>query len=315
MKYTISILILLSSLILFGQAPSNDSHWQLDWKDNFNSLDTSIWEVANNFDHYGEPQMYRTDNVSVHQGNLVLKVKDESYLDHNYTSGWVETKQAYNTQFGYIESRIKLPFGHGFWPAFWTFVGSGVQNDSNAAEIDIFEMLGGAIPNPHTISTNIHLNYPDKNASRMDIIPDNFNYTDWHTYGIEWSPNIIVWYVDGNPVRLLPNHGIIDPVRIILNLAIEPNYLPNSNTQFPSEMLVDYVRVYKLKNDCNTMIYIFNYNSSTDHNKGKKEGFIGEGLYLNFTNIYLRTANGVLINKDSTDSTNSEFYIDINSCY
>jgi len=59
MKYTISIIIFLNTLILFGQSPSNDPHWQLVWQDNFNFLNTNIWSVANNFDHYGEPQMYR----------------------------------------------------------------------------------------------------------------------------------------------------------------------------------------------------------------------------------------------------------------
>ena len=310
LRYAISIIIILSSLNLFGQAPSNDRHWQLAWEDNFNSIDTTIWEVVNNFDHYGEPQMYRMKNVSVRNGNLMLTVKEEVYREHNYTSGWVESKKDYNTQFGYIESRIKLPYGHGFWPAFWTFVGSGVKDNTNAAEIDIFEMLGGAIPNPNTISTNIHLSYPNNNPYRMDIKPKNFNYTDWHTYGIEWSPSMLIWYVDGVPVRFFPNHGIIDPVRIILNLAIEPSYTPNSNTPFPSEMRVDFVKVYELKSDVKTIIYIFNYNFSTTDKKSKK-GILMRGSSKN-PNLYLRIADGVLINEDSKAS---KLFIDISPRY
>ena len=47
---------------------------------------------------------------------------------------------------------------------------------------------------------------------------------------------------------------------VILNLAIEPGYLPNPSTPFPSEMIVDYVKAYKLKNDCNTIINNCNFN-------------------------------------------------------
>lgn len=317
MKKTILLIPLFACLWTFGQTPANDPHWQLVWQDEFNTLNTNIWEVANNFDHYGEPQMYRTNNTSALNGNLVLKVKSESYLGHNYTSGWVETKQAYNTQFGYIESRIKLPYGYGFWPAFWTFIGSGVSG-SNAAEIDIFEMLGHSPSNE--ITTNIHLNYPDGNIYFQKQTPTNYDYNNtWHTYGIEWSPSKIIWYVDGSPIRLFPNHGIIDPVRIILNLAIEPSYLSNSSTPFPSEMLVDYVKVYDLKNDCNTIINTCNYNFSTYDNKVKKEIIIGGSSCVNSipnnTNTFLRATDGVLINGDFTVPIGSELYIDVNPCY
>ena len=33
---------------------------------------------------------------------------------------------------------------------------------------------------------------------------------------------------------------------IILNLAITPNFPPNNQTQFPSEMQIDWVRVFSL---------------------------------------------------------------------
>ncbi|MCO5269897.1 MAG: glycoside hydrolase family 16 protein [Brumimicrobium sp.] len=339
MKKTILIVPLLSFLWIFGQTPANDPHWELVWEDNFNTLNTNVWLVQNNFDHYGgEPQVYtnRLHNVFVSNGSLVLRVRKETYScptgslnqwecarqfktgrPYRYTSGWVETKQAYNTQYGYIESRIKLPYGYGFWPAFWTFVGDGVSG-SNAAEIDIFEMLGHSPSNE--ITTNIHLNYPDGNIYFQKQTPTNYDYNNtWHTYGIEWSPSKIIWYVDGSPIRLFPNHGIIDPVRIILNLAIEPDYLPNSSTPFPSDMLVDYVKVYDLKKDCSNDLNVCNYNFGTYDNKVKKSITIGNGSCTNSLNvgqnIFLRASEGVLINGDFTVPIGSELYIDVNPCY
>ncbi|MEA3451431.1 MAG: glycoside hydrolase family 16 protein, partial [Bacteroidota bacterium] len=182
MKKTI-ILLSLISLIYIGEAqtPANDPHWQLVWEDNFDSLNTDIWWVRDNFDHYsgdrelgeGEPQLYRTDNVFIDNGNLIIQIFDDEYCCpdsiisedvcsrqfeyhecYDYTSGWLEGKAAHNTQYGYLEARIKLPSGVGFWPAFWTGIGRG--ETGNAAEIDIFEMTGNR---SDVMGTNIHLAY------------------------------------------------------------------------------------------------------------------------------------------------------------
>lgn len=116
--------------LTFAQTSTNDPHWQLKWEDQFNNFNTSRWIKRDNFDHYcGEPQVYRTQNAYTSNGNLVLEVKNETYCCppqfvnesqccrqnqtgqcYKYTSGWVETTDAYKTQFGYIEARIKLPF-------------------------------------------------------------------------------------------------------------------------------------------------------------------------------------------------------------
>lgn len=334
MNYIISMIIFLNSLLLFGQTPSNDPHWQLVWEDNFNSFDANKW-LKVDWAQHGEPQLYLANNVYTSGGNLIIKVDDnQTYCPpnpptvwgacwpcdnqwYNYSSGWVETKQAYNTQYGYIESRIKMPYGFGFWPAFWTFVGSGLPNSTNAAEIDIFENLGH---NPaNIITTNIHKNYPDGNIYYEEHMPTNYSWANtWHTYAVEWSPNKIIWYLDGSPIRIFPNHGIIDPVRIILNLAIA-RYLPNSSTPFPSYMYVDYVKVYELDNDCNTNLNVCNYNFSSHDNKVKKNIIIGTGSCSNSLssgdNIYLRASEGITINGDFTVPIGAELYIDVNSCY
>ena len=337
MKYIISIIVFLNTLLLFGQTPSNDPHWEELWKDDFNFFDNTKWVKANYAIHSPEPQIYLISNVYTLNGQLVIKVNNNSVTcppnptqttwacglaapgqSYPYNSGWIETKQVYNTQYGFIEARIKLPYGFGFWPAFWTFAGSGLPNNINAAEIDIFENLGHKPAN--IITTNIHKNYPDGNIYYEEHIPTNYSWANtWHTYAVEWSPSKIVWYLDGSPIRTFPNHGIIDPVRIILNLAIEPGYLPNSSTPFPSNMYVDYVKVYELDNDCNTNLNVCNYNFSSHDNRVKKIITIGNGSCSNSLNsgdnVYLRASEGVLINGDFTVPVGAELYIDVNPCY
>ncbi len=365
MKITITLIVALCSTLLFGQNPSNDPHWNLVWGDEFNSLNTSIWKVQNHFDHYGgEPQVYtdRPENVFIDNGNLVLKVQDETYscpssavnqwgcarqnnlgIPYEYTSGWVETKATYNTEYGYIESRVKLPYGQGFWPAFWTFVGGGVTG-VNAAEIDIFEMLGN---HPSSdLTTNLHHEYcnssrPDYSSGNCTQLPSFYEISEptgfswdqqWHTYGIEWSPSKIIWYVDGFPIRFFNQTGQtdpatgtpiypVDPVRIILNLALAPWSPPNGSTPFPSEMRIDYVKVYELDNSqCNTIdLNACSYNFSTHDNKVKRNITIGTGgcsnSLLPSDNVYMRASKGILINGDFTVPVGAQLYLDVNGCY
>lgn len=343
MNYFILIIIFLNAVRLFGQTPANDPHWQLVWQDDFNTFDNSRWVKAHYCDHGGEPQLFLENNVWTSSGNLVVRInktpincpqsppQPTSWACgsctpgvHQYTSGWVETKYPYNTQFGYIEARIKVPYGYGFWPAFWTWRGDGVPT-SNESEIDIVEILGGSpvlsslFNTPYIMTTNLHTEYPDIVNKYKEIIPTGFNYTQWHTYGVEWSPSKIIWYIDGIPARISPNPGIIDPVRIILGIGIMPDVLPNQSTPFPSDMLIDFVKVYRLKNDCNTVLNVCNYNFGTHDNRVKKSITIGNSncnnSLNNGDNIYLRASEGVLINGDFTVPIGSELYIDVNPCY
>ncbi len=125
MMSVIIVLLSITSNNCFGQTILNDSHWELVWEDNFDYLDLSTWKVANNFDHYGEQQVYtnRSNNVFVSNGNLVLKVQKEEYHCselsklacnkewYSYTSGWVETQASKNVQLGGQNYSNSIPVG------------------------------------------------------------------------------------------------------------------------------------------------------------------------------------------------------------
>ena len=310
----------------FTQTPANDPHWKLEWEDNFNSFDNSKWSKANYFDHYGEPQLYLESNVWTSGGYLVIKVNNSpancppacyycSEGTYNYTSGWVNTTDTYNTQYGYIEARIKLPYRYGFWPAFWTFRGTEVY--SNAAEIDIFEMLGDHPKN--IVTTNIHYTYPDSVPNYEKEAPTNFDFTSWHTYAIEWSPSKIIWYIDGIPSRLIPNHGIVDPVMIILNLAISPDHLPPTTPSFTNYMYVDFVKVYKLNcDDSDISLTISNSTQMNNYNNSVKKqitiGNVSSTIKVEEESLTLRATDGIIINGDFEVPVGNELYIDVNQC-
>ena len=333
-----SLLLAFSQLTVSGQTPTNDAHWQLVWEDNFNTLNTSIWNVMDNFDHWGEKQVFLARNTYIENGNLVLELKNETYscppwaIDPNYhcvyqyttggapyshTAGRVEGKTAYNTQYGYIEARIKFPYHYYLYPSFWTFKGDGVINASNAGEIDIAEMLGEK--GSDVIHTNIHHYYPNAGLYAKDIKPYAYQWTDWHTYGVEWSPTRITWYLDGAPIRTLNDHGIVDPVKLILSIGVRSDIIP-PGTIFPTpcKMYTDYVKVYSLKKDCSNDLNVCNYWFPSYDNKIKKSITIGNGSCTNTVlagqNIIMRASEGILINGDFTVQPGAELYLDASPC-
>ena len=153
---------------------------------------------------------------------------------------------------------MKIPHRRGFWPAFWTYRKEG---GITAGEIDIFEIYGCKKKNH--LETNVHSCYDNDNNHDTAVLNlkchdlKNFDYTEWHTYAIEWDRNRIIWYVDRQPIRIMRNHGIIDTVHLILNLATQQRSGCRVR-QYPplvDYMNVDYVRTYSLRCDDETVVW------------------------------------------------------------
>ena len=201
----------------------------------------------------------RTENVTVQNGVLIITADKESYQGSGYTSARLTTKGLFQQQYGRFEARIKLPTGKGIWPAFWLLGDdeNGTLSWPQVGEIDIMEYLGDA---PTVVLGTIHgPNYSGANAitKEYEILNDRFD-NGFHIFGIEWSPNAINYYVDGDLYQSITPETVREktngtgewvfnrPFYIILNIAVGGNLpgSPNENTVFPQRMLVDYVRVY-----------------------------------------------------------------------
>jgi beta-glucanase (GH16 family) len=67
---------------------------------------------------------------------------------------------------------------------------------------------------------------------------------DFHTFGIDVSPQAIVFYLDRAPVWKQPTPDELDgPLFPLVNLALGSGW-PIDQTPNPSTLLVDYVHVY-----------------------------------------------------------------------
>ncbi|HLH07447.1 MAG TPA: glycoside hydrolase family 16 protein [Terriglobales bacterium] len=193
-------------------------------------------------------------------GQLVIEARNNN---GTWTSARLKTQgiPSENFQYGRIEASIKLPSATGLWPAFW-MLGTSIDTVSWPAcgEIDIMENVLTAPLGANRIASTIHgPGYSGSNGiSKQYTFPNNGTVDDgYHIYGAIWSPYLIQFYVDdpSNIFQTIPATAIPSGTQwvynnnffLILNLAVGGDWPgpPDASTPSPSQMLVDYVRVYK----------------------------------------------------------------------
>ncbi|MDF2802215.1 MAG: glycosyl hydrolase family protein [Anaerocolumna sp.] len=253
--------LMLIAAIIFALSPQMKSdaatNWSLVWSDEFNgtSLSASNWtaEIGTGSGGWGnnELQYYtnRTQNLQVTGGNLVITALKENYGGMGYTSARIKTQNLKTFTYGKIEARIKLPTGQGLWPAFW-MLGSNITSVGwpQCGELDIMERVNS------NSSVNGTVHWDANGHAEFGRVSGNLDFSAYHVYSVEWDSSYIRWFVDGvqfNEFYIANNTGNTEEFQksffILLNLAVGGNWpgSPNSSTPFPSQMLVDYVRVYQ----------------------------------------------------------------------
>jgi beta-glucanase (GH16 family) len=233
------------------------------FSDEFNApagtpVDGSKWNLETGDNVNNHERQYYTNSTSnaVHdgQGNLVITARRENpgnyqcwYGRCEYTSARLNTSGKFSQTYGTFETRLKMSRGQGMWPAFWLLGGGNWPNDG---EIDIMENVGFE---PNTVHGTIHgPGYYGSGGIGAGYSIGSPFADGFHTFRLEWSPNKLVWKVDGNTYQTRTpadlggrtwvfNHNFF----IILNLAVGGYWPgdPNSSTPMPNTLVVDYVRV------------------------------------------------------------------------
>ncbi len=193
----------------------------------------------------GNMAYYRRENVFLQDGKLYIRSKKEDYMGYHYTSGKVITHKKFAIKYGRIESKIKVPYGKGFWNAFWMMP----ADNSWPPEIDIFEIMG---KDPTTVFMTNHWKswwYPPyrqgKTMNQGIYTGPDFS-ADFHIFTLEWIPNQIRWLIDGVE-RHKSTKGISSKSMYLIvsyNLGGDwPGY-PDDTTILPQDLIVEYVKVY-----------------------------------------------------------------------
>ena len=288
-SFLISFLMLFSAtapeLLSLPKKPTKNeldmSKFTLTWSDEFDGdrLDTSKWDyewwVTERKGGY-----WHEDMVSVRDGNLVIKAE---YLEEpktcradydwikpykpGYYCGQVVTRDKFEQCYGYFECRCILPAATGLWSAFW-MMNEGVFNvngsGEDGTEVDVFESMyykdhwWGA----DAVVTGIHYDGYGEGHSGDSIgkyFIENDPYSEYNTYGVEWTPDEYIFYINGKETGRLSTGGVSDhPEYLLLSVEIagengvadadrhgtdKITKTPSQN--WPAEFKVDYVRAYQ----------------------------------------------------------------------
>jgi Glycosyl hydrolases family 16 len=166
-----------------------------------------------------------------------------------YSSGLIASANSFYLQYGYIEMKAQLPAGAGMWPAFWLVP----TNFSWPPEIDIFEQIG----NPTQIVETLHYVSNGSNTSEA-VTPTVANTTiGFHTYAVDWEPQTTTFYVDGVQTgQFATPPGMNQAMYIIAQLSIGGQAgswagVPTSNSEFPANMVIAYIRAWASPNSTN----------------------------------------------------------------
>lgn len=233
--------------------------------------------------------------LSVHDGNLHIKTAYcEDGLDGG-PAGWynccIQSTNKVEYKYGYIECRCIIPLGCGMWGAFWlnsssmssgSAAGQGIascQNGRNGSEIDIFEGYCATSGNYNSVDQNMYTNgygedLTSKHFGMTEL--DSSPYEGYHTYGLEWNPDRLIFYVDGkktvdyedspeNEILVtrafeyillsveisgkngVPGYGWSSPARKTSKVA--DGYINGDEDwkNYTNDFVVDYVRLYRYK--------------------------------------------------------------------
>jgi len=239
--------------------------YQLVFADEFDTgaLDTSKWntsylwgpdviinsELQYYVDIRNDPD-FGYDPFTFEDGKLVInsiptpEPLREKANGQPYLSGVITSYDAFKFTYGYAETRARQPFGKGYWTAFWLL---NAYYGGSDPEIDVVEFIGD---NQDTAYHTYH--YHDSAGqlrSTKSEPTSGIDFTaDFHTYGVDWRPGQIVFYIDDIEVHRVSGPQVSNvEMYLLANTALGGWWpgAPDETTGFPGRYEIDYIRVYR----------------------------------------------------------------------
>jgi len=265
------LLFLLSCVYVKSQHLRN---YKLVWSDEFNKdgpPDSSSWTYENGFVRNQELQWYQPENARCENGYLIIEARrDEkpnpAYVPGskdwrtdrpiiNYTSACLITRGRKTWQYGRFEMKAKIDISPGLWPAWWT-LGTAGRWPANG-EIDIMEYYRKRLLANIACLNKDHRAEWFSNTFSTDSLGGKKWSAKFHIWRMDWTKEFIALYVDNQLLNKVSLDSLINkdgsgfnpfkqPHYMLLNLAIGGTSGGDpSDTPFPKEFVIDYVRVYQ----------------------------------------------------------------------
>ncbi len=172
-------------------------------------------------------------------------------VDGSWQSGLITTQGGFSQTYGYFEIRANYSAAPGAWDAFWLMPDHKIPDPNNAGgwqELDVVEHYGS---NPRGVYSTIHTTDPQNGVPwqvNRQVYSEMSTSSGYHTYGMNWQPDYISFYVDGQYVgRQATPSDMHGPMYLIANLATQAVAGEANNANLagvPISSSIDYIRVY-----------------------------------------------------------------------
>jgi len=182
-----------------------------------------------------EREFYVKENARV-DSQLVIRAArvseneapDTYYGKAEWLSSKIHTAGKVGFLFGRFEFDVSLPSGGGSWPAIW-MLGTNIAEAKwpFCGEIDIFE---GAGNRPQEVRGTLHGPGYSADAGITGVVQHTVDLSfERHKVSIEWLPDVITWYFDGEPYFVVHANDVVlkgkawpfnEPHYLIINLAM-----------------------------------------------------------------------------------------------
>jgi len=174
-------------------------------------------------------------------------------------------------KYGKIEVRMMAAKGSGIINALFTWKEGSQNSDVFWEEVDV-EVFGKN--NATTWQSNVISGYDPRSHSEQVHQQDESLGDGFHTYSIEWTPESISWYFDGQHVRTITGTRVTDinsPAGIRFN--IWPSTIPTwagswDDIVLPQSLFVNWVKYYNYEDS----EFILNWTDEFDGFDGSRWG-------------------------------------------
>ena len=209
--------------------------WRQVLKEDFDTLDTDVWGTYDSVGAFGNG-LRRSSAVSVSGGLLNITA-----TDGNVSGGMAQ--QAGQT-YGRWEFRARTDKGRGFGSAILLWPDS--ERFPQDGEIDIMEVPSETRDRAHFI---VHFAGPGGTDKVYGSYAED-DFSQWHTFAVDWLPDRIVFYVDGVERFRVTDRNIIPkrPMHMAIQFDQGPkkDWIPAPDPSTPAAfaLQVDWVRAY-----------------------------------------------------------------------
>ncbi len=245
--------------------------YELIFSDEFNAegLNEKIWRIdEGSVTCYGDAirlMNFTKGSIKSDTGNIIIRT---DLGQEGYRSGHITTENSFSFQYGYVETRAKFRSAPGLWVKM-ILTNQNDKKDS-VSQIDVFNSLGskdtvfasaGVLDAKTYYSEYLKLNEPYYEANRTGAFEYGrvLNDDDYHTYGVEWTPEYIRFFIDGVSYGTVettsPKYKDLQTqmyLEYMIGVDLTEQVTVDEVSAWPIDFCVDWVRVYQRPNGIST---------------------------------------------------------------